>query len=274
MKSIANTFAASLLQAFAALLLVQCNTSRSTYYAPNNVVVPALTQQHDATLNGGLALGSRHSGWELQAAYSPLKHLGVMFNHLNGQTSANSNYYYYYEDAPQKGRLKFTEGGIGAYFPTSSKVTWSCWAGYGAGSVFNYYKYVDYTSSFYPQNSLTVHADLRYRRWFVQPSVLMRSRFIRMGAALRFSRIEYTGGEIDYRLPPDELAATEKIQEKGIFFQPELAYSFQLDFRPFTLGYNFVSRIGPDHTDEYHFSGASLSVSLGVDLHAFWRKSK
>lgn len=123
---------------FSILLFVAC----APVYSPNAIHVPLFTQQHDASLQGSVGTISS----DVQAAYSPLNHLGVMLN-ASFYEGANRNF-------------NFFEGGAGYYGSIDKTARFEFYGGYGHGN-----------TSILNTVILSDRVSASYHRLFFQPSI-------------------------------------------------------------------------------------------------------
>lgn len=248
--------------AAAALLLSGCT---HYYYSPNNLNIPILQKQHDASISIGRYRGGEIRGMEVQAIYSPLKYTGVMFNHVkiprnqNGDSSHDAEW----------GRGRLTEGGIGGYWP-HYPFTLSLFGGYGSGWVENSYEHLDRGITL--PGSLS--ARLEFRRWFVQPSVGFRLKWFRVGVGMRRVFLNYIQGDIDYLIDPMELASVRNIEAKGRFKFWETGFSIGCYFNEGSLTFNKVSlHSRRDKLEaDFQFNSYAWNLALSLNIHEIWRK--
>lgn len=237
-----------------AVLAAFCLLSSCThyYYAPNTLQAPFLQNQHDTKVNMGLIGGDEFNGWEANALYSPVKYTAVMLNHFQVQHGRRS-----FEDNEDWGEGRLTEFAVGAYLPANEINCFSLFAGVGAGRVLNIYEYDG-------------RADLRFRRWFVQPSFSAQGDWARFGLSFRLNRLEYTKGNITYDIGENHLRTIKNIEETTPIFVPEAGLSFGFGSRPVWFNFGFNFNLMPDKRD-YGFAGTTASLGLQFDLDYLWR---
>lgn len=234
------------------------------YYSPNVLQIPILQHQHDASLSVGRYSSPHIKGIDVQAIYSPVKYTGVMFNYMGlfkkDATSANLEW----------GHGRLTEGGLGLYYPYKH-FTLSLFAGYGGGWVENGYQ--GYIQGIDDPAQLV--SRLEFRRWFVQPSLGFRYKWLRMGFGARHIALNYVKGDIDYRINQEELTAIRNIEDHGIFKFWEKGLSLGLYLDAVSLTYNAVWTNNPDTWDSaYKFNQSTQTLSIGLNIQELWRKSK
>ncbi|MBC7775494.1 MAG: hypothetical protein H7246_08645, partial [Phycisphaerae bacterium] len=202
------------------------------YYSPNTLNIPMLRKQHDASISIARYSGAEAKGVEAQAIYSPVKYAGVMFNHLKIPQRTNGNNGNYTE----WGRGSMTEGGVGGYYPYRP-FTLSLFGGYGGGWAENAYE--SNQTSIYQQESLQTR--LQFQRWFLQPSLSFRVKWLQLGFGMRRVWLNYVKGDIEYQIDPKELDSIKNIESQGSFQFWEKGFSFGFHFTGFSLTYNNVS---------------------------------
>jgi hypothetical protein len=131
-------------------LFVLLSSGCHLLYLPNQVNVPMLTDRND--LSGNVSLGL--SNVNLQAAYSPMKNVGLMVNYAGGKdfNSDNSNI---------SNSYSFIEFGAGYYKPIGKNLLFDIYGGYGVGDAKTYDNVFD----------APTNVNGRYSRVFIQPSI-------------------------------------------------------------------------------------------------------
>ncbi|MFN4253795.1 MAG: hypothetical protein ACK4Q5_02175 [Saprospiraceae bacterium] len=244
-----------------ALLLFAPSCSHR-YYAPNTIQMPALRASGDAVANVGLAVGPEYSGVEAHAAYSPAKHTALMINYFRASSDKDKvpdNITPGGSNEPQWGKGQFLEGAVGGYLPLDERNTLSMFVGMGEGSTYNYF-------------GLSRFADLRFRRWFVQPSITAEYNRVRLGFGLRFARLKFYRGLVDYRIDEQEREVIERLVEDSPMFLPEYALHFSWKMGIFSINNTVTYSPSQAAQKDNRFAGSNLNLGLGVDLHKFWKK--
>ena len=237
----------------ALLLTLATNLSAQYYnYAPNSIYFCQLQKKYAATLSGSLSRGNDFSGKELQVAFSPIKHAAILINYFDAQRDAVRRQ----EDEGTSSR--FGELGVGVY-ETTDLGTVSIFAGVGKGSVFSNYT-LDRAASF----------DLE--RWFIQPSILRRNKNFEWGVALRFNRLIYSQGKVDYSIDDYDLRAVRALEERAPFFIPELGLRAGLSFSLFTFSVNLTNVFYTTRT--YNFERVNSNLMLTFDVGKIGQKKK
>jgi hypothetical protein len=222
------------------------------YYAPNAAHIPTLAYRNDASLTLGVGRGSGFRALEAQMAYSPMNHVGIMFNYFGAGDKG-------VERQEEIGGLqRFAEGGVGAY-QHAEKGTASLFVGYGQGFVHNYYGQERYSR-------------FQVTRVFVQPSLMYHDKYFRGGLALRFNRLVYTEGETAFNIEEQELQAIRTIEERSPFFLPEMGIQVGMELSPFSLNLS-LTNIFPK-TYNMNFARFNSNFSLTFNLGKVMRKQK
>lgn len=226
------------------LLTTSAATAQHFYYAPNAAHIPTLADRNDASLSIGVGRGSGYRALETQVAYSPIRHVGIMFNYL-GAGSKDVE-----KQVEVGGLQRFAEGGVGMY-QHAEKGTASLFVGYGQGYVHNYYGQERYSR-------------FQITRMFVQPSLMYHDKYFRGGLAFRFNHLIYTEGETAFNIEEQELQAIRTIEERSPFFLPELGVQVGMEFSPFSLNLS-LTNIFPK-TYNMNFARFNSHFSLTFNL--------
>lgn len=248
----------SIVVAVAALLLASC-THR--YYAPNTIYMPTLRQTGDAALNVGVSTGPEFNGLEAHAAFSPRKHTALMVNYFRAQSDKDATIYS--DDGStfdhEWGKGHFIEGAIGGYLPLDERNTLSLFAGVGQGSTYNYFGFER-------------EADLRFVRWFLQPSISTDFKHIRLGFGLRFAQLQFYKGAVDYRIDQNEREVIEQLDADSPLFLPEYALHFGWKLGAFTLSNTVTYSPSKAAQKDNRFAGSNLNLGLAVDVRRLFAK--
>ncbi len=227
------------------------NACTHYYYAPNTLQTPFLREQHDTRVSVGYIGGDEFTGFEVHAAYSPVKYLALMANHFQVQSDnvgASSNDW-------GKGRL--TEIALGGYYPLSNIVSASLFAGWGRGRVLNSY-------------DQGAKADLRFQRRFLQPAIAVQGKSLRLGLAMRFNQLEYIRGDIDYQIGEPHISTIARIEQASPIYIPEAGITFGFGYRPFWI--NTHLNINQKRSPEIlGFADYTIGLSVLFELDYFWR---
>ena len=221
-------------------------------YAPNSIHFCQLQKKYAVTLGGGFGRGSSFASTEWQAAFSPVEHGAIMINYFDAHRSP-------VQRKEEEGTSsRFGEIGIGAY-ETTAIGTASIFVGYGQGSIFNNYV-------------LNRAASFNMSRWFIQPAIVRHSSNFEWGIALRFNRLIYSDGEVDYSIADYDLRAVQAIEARSPFFIPELGLHVGLTFSPCTFSMNLTSVFYA--ANRYNFDRINSSFLLTLDIGRFYQKKQ
>lgn len=151
------------------------------YYKPNAVNAPMFTDggQFHIAGAGMTSHFQENSGggnsyfFDMQAAYSPIKHLGIIGNYSTyAYRPDNVDFAAGHVDAD----AHLAEAGVGTYIVGGkgrAKMVADIYAGGGAGSIMS-------------------DVDMKVRRVFIQPGIAMRHPAVDVGFNLRISNVKYT----------------------------------------------------------------------------------
>ena len=144
------------------MVLVTFLSSCAPVYTPNLVNSPLFTQHNDVQLQGSVGL----SGYDVQAAYSPINKLGIMAN-TTFFDSDNGNY-----------TSRFYEGGVGYYQSFEETGRFECYAGFGNGQT---------------ELNKTIIADkinANYNRFFIQPGIGVKQDIFEASFCTRIAYVD------------------------------------------------------------------------------------
>jgi len=218
-----------------ATLLSSC----ASLYIPNSVNTPLLTSKNEATISANTGM----NGWDFQAAYSPLNHLGIMLNASGAPILSKSNSYHGH---------KYIEGGLG--FNTS----------FGNSGVFEIYTGGGYGTS-QSKSNITVNGDTKTdkvegvgARYFIQPSIGAKRNGFEHAFSLRGVYTEFHDVRYDNYTTLHtrfgtyiEPAYTIRFGGRNLLFQSQVGASLPLStetteikYRPFMMNLGIIWRIG------------------------------
>lgn len=177
-----------------------------TYYVPNPVQVPSLSQGRQGNVLAGFSWANGYTGYNLMGMYSPRKNLLLMLNH-NGRSSREFQKINLYST-----NFSLTEIGVGAYHVDRYNIA-SAMIGYGQEKLFSSYK-----------NKFAQTSTLHLQRYFMQGAYSYTNSVSTIGVALRILLLKYTRGQISSDLEAEYLSELKKIQKESPIFVPELAF--------------------------------------------------
>ncbi|TKT92003.1 hypothetical protein [Dyadobacter frigoris] len=155
----------------ATLMLCSCSPY---YYAPNKGNIPNMREKNDVRIDAGFSVGLVSAGADLQFAYAPIDHLGVM---VNGAFSKTQNY-----SKNNDTESQYLEAGLGYFTKFEDNRKW-LFEVYGGGGKGNYsIWYNDYQTSKIDMN-----------KYFIQPSLSYTHLYknLEFGIASKFSGVNY-----------------------------------------------------------------------------------
>lgn len=150
------------------------------YYAPNGTNVPMFRERGEARLNIGANTADEINGTEVQAAYTPVNHFGLMLNYINVHGGDAG-------DQPVNfGKGHQAEGGAGYYLPMN-KAVFELYAGFGGGNVYNKY------DSFYTSS-------VNFSKFFLQPAIGYTTDYFDAIFSMRLAVLSTSLKQTDYPL--------------------------------------------------------------------------
>jgi hypothetical protein len=225
------------------------------FYSPNTLHLPTVRERGDMTAEVSLNGSNQIKGVEVKAAWCPVEKTSVMVNYMHLQGSFNRSTIFTFPPPPSEqhsGRGYLAELGITRHFIIDQYRMFTLTAGGSIGRSVNDY-------------DLNRLAELNFNRIFLQPAFISQGEMADFGIGLRFSRLGFYNGSIDYRIAEDDLISIQKIDASDPFWIPDLGLSAGINFSPVHLKCNLVLSVY-DKNDEYSFSGNNLSVSLLFDV--------
>jgi hypothetical protein len=239
--------------AVAAFLITSCH---HVYYAPNTVAVPLLAEKHDVRINGLYSTGgeSEFSGAELQFAYAPSKHFGVMFNAMAVGQKENTG------DYLESGNGRYGEFAAGYFNRFELKWIFETYAGFGGGKVNNEYGMGD-------------HSTIGMTKFFIQPAIAFKSRYFEMAFAPRFGIVNWKEKESSVKYFENDYAHYDlmAIRAKPSFFtfEPAIILRGGGEHVKIQFGLSFSNPGQLVYTDLTE----SMTMGLGLSVHFNTRKN-
>ena len=255
-----------------AALTAGCTTNR--FYTPNTMQVPMLSGKNQATVTAAAGISGKYTGWEAQAIYSPLNHVGLMFNHsdirYDGSVVLTDPISSFFFETPYTGRARLTEGGLGGYLQAGAHDEYllSLFAGFGQGRT-----RTEYTPPQDPPTTETYNAEWRVQRWFVQPALGMQFKRLQVGTGLRFAWVNYLDGSINARVGPLEVDRFQRLENFSPAFFTEMVWTIGWRFRSLVLSLNSTAVVrGSNTLRDLDLASNYVNIGLGIDLHALRKK--
>ena len=273
-----------LLLGFCASILSSCYTAR--VYAPHPQVIPGFTEKGQGQLsvhsvnnsdNNGNAHSNEMTGVSVQAAYAPLKHVGLTLNYTR------------LKENDQFRQFEFASGYFGAL---SEKIILEAYGGFGTGSMrsgndFSFgvsdedndpYTY-DYRDVF-----SYAYGDMDTKRWFIQPSITVKPvKNMAFAFGLKYSRVDFYNLRIEMGEAPregyddhvedvrDQIARAEMIEKHGAYtmIEPSITLRFGTEQFKGQLQIGFTSTGDKTLRDVIYHSYSSVGL-----MYSFPRKKK
>jgi hypothetical protein len=261
-----------LVVALLALLLSACTTNR--FYTPNTMNIPMLAEAGQGTITGGVTTGSKNTGWEAQATYSPIKHLGLMVNHFDlrykGETSTTLPISSFFEQTAYTGKTRLTEGAVGGYYQVGPEKEYllSLFAGFGQGHTEN--RYTPYSD---PPSTEAFVSDWRYQRYFIQPALSLKYNRFQVGTGIRFGWVNYLDGNINSRVGQVETQRIELLESSSPLFFTEMAWSIGWRLKPIVVSLNSTAVVrGKNTLRDLDLASNYVSLTVGLNIHELRKK--
>lgn len=202
-------------------------------YTPNPTNIPLFSEAGEG--QGSLSIGS--NGYNLQLAWAPVEHLGLM---------VNANSYSVFTDSAfvRKFRHNFAEAGIGYWTRLNKYLRQEIYVGVGGG--------------FNGEDPLRYH----YTRLFFQPNIGISRRYIDVGFSPRIAFVTHHATET--------AGGRSEFADQGVFLEPAMTFragydqiKFQMQIhRSFDLG-------GAAYTSQDWTVGFGIHITLGKDFERY-----
>ena len=233
------------------LLVICCSSCSRYYYKPNAVNAPLLTAPGQVHVAGSIDNSSDGPSVDMQGAWSPVNHLGIIANFSNFQHSQNN------PDA-QLGQVdavaRFAEAGAGYYYAYGSKKISLVLDAYGGPGI-------GYLKS-------DINSD--FARLFIQPGVGVRTYFAELVFNWRLSGIHYfdlnTNGHDDaYLQQQDLLTASGRRIDNGsyVFSEPSVTFRAGYKMLKFQVQYVWANSLS---NVPWNYNTSLLSIGLSFKL--------
>ncbi len=227
------------------LFLLMSSCSRK-FYAPNQVVVPNLTDQHDMAISAGLLSGNGINGFGIDVGYSPLKNLGIIADYS----------YFLSSDLDDRSYGHIWNFGVGTYIPTE-KINWEIYAGYGEG--FNHQLL---------GTGIGEWVDFNMRRFFAQASFTVPTKYFHFFAGLRVAGLDFYDALIISSEPQANLSDIEFIRLNTPFYLFEPTWGFRVGTPGLYFTLQRTSSFSQLNTRNFSSPMSSIGVQVTPEL---WR---
>lgn len=195
------------------LLIAGCSP---IYYAPNAHNVPLFTEKGEASFSGSCEIMDQSTGGNIQTAVALSDHISIMAGGFHVKTEYTNEFD---SDKQEVSKGYLVELGAGYFdaFNVSSKMNLvlETYGGMGFGKYDNSTRvpsYFDYNSAwtdYYARNA-------SYQRYFIQPSLGLKSAYFEFALSARFAGLTYTNYTVDYDAPELPLDNWSLLLEPGI----------------------------------------------------------
>lgn len=237
-----------LIAAAACLIFAGCT---HYHYSPNYLQTPYISQKNEGLATAAIGGGPTTLNIDFQAAYSPIQHGTVFVNYHRTRAAFERYSFLSTTSYQQKAKGHLLEAGIGAY----RSLFWgtgAIYAGFGGGEMHNDY-------------GIQRYADLQMNRFFIQPTITFKNDWFRLGMGIKIVRLNYTRGNIDYRIEPSDIDVIERLEGKSPLWFPEIGGNIGFHFRPVTF-YASLVMVLSSQSYEYGLDGANLGVGLTYEF--------
>jgi hypothetical protein len=225
------------------------------YYAPNNVNVPLFKKKGEVQLNGAMATGESHKGFNTSLAYSFTKNMGGILNasifdaedatnDYKGEYAIITNHNY---DAGRYGKM--VEAGIGYFTPISrdSSFTFETFGGFGAYSC---------------NVAIDVKQSVAYTiyRPFIQTAIGFKYDYFEIALGLRAVKLNINNvvGSSYFNINEDEIIRFNSLDSK-ILLEPN--FTIRVGYQSVKLQFQLVS------TSYLNYEKLPVSGSVSLGLH-------
>ena len=218
------------------------------YYVPSAPSTALLSEKNDLNFNINRTSGSRFTGYEIQAAYLPWKHIGITGSYSHaGNKDGKSGYSSY---------MRYNRFEIGSGYIARFSRGWhfETYAGFGNGTIFNFH----YTGT----------SKLNLTHFFLQPAIAISNekKTVQLGLISRFEGVNFKVMDTLFSNEREPFSAS---QVKSLYDQPfhimwQPGFVFRFGWKNFQLhtGYSYSADL--TNPDLYR---AKDNFSLGLSLH-------
>lgn len=200
------------------------------YYAPNKLNVPMFEKEKEFSASAAMSFGNELGAYEFQTAYAATNNIGIMANAIFADVTSGDEY----------GKGYLIEAGGGYFSPLNKYYVFDIYGGFGFGNVEN--GYGGQGNGFINSN----YSELDFKRFFIQPSLGLTTRYIDIILSSRFAGLYYTDFYYPVNLYERDLehlryiednpfsmifepAATIRLGYKVLKFQIQIVYSLNIN---------------------------------------------
>jgi len=241
-KSYTHQIFQSWLVAAICISLLTLSSCAKKFYAPNQVFVPNLTEQHDVAVRGDLVAGDYIRGASVQAAYSPMRGVGIMGSYSGFSATENNNSSY--------GHI--WDLSAGTYFNAGK---WNCeiYGGYGRG--FNH-QFL----------GLGSWGNFDMERYHVQGTMILPTKYAHFFIGMRAAGLNFTTGQIILSDATEGLDGVEFIRTNTPFFLFEPTWGFKFGVPGIYVVMQRTSSFSALFNEGLSSHMASIGVQITPDL--------
>ncbi len=230
------------------------------YYQPNAVNTPLFTDGNQLHLSGAGSISSmedngnrsRSSYFDINAAYSPIKHLGVIGNYTTWAFRPEN---IDFSKAEVDADAHFFDLGVGGYVVSGqgkSKFVSEVYAGGGSGSI---------------KSDVNMDA----RRIFIQPGIGFRHPVVEVGLAMRLSNMKFSnlndnGRGVSYLEQQRLIDAKRNLRITDgsyWFWEPAVTCRIGYKFMKAQFQWSFANAIS---YVPWHYNGSHFTIGLHTNL--------
>jgi len=227
------------------------------HYSPNFIHTPYIEQKGDGMVTAAASGFTTGINGDFHASYSPSQNISVMLNYFRVKSSYEEVNFFGSPNYRETLRGQLLEGAIGAYKSVSFG-TGALYAGWGLGQMQNDY-------------GLERLADLRLRRFFIQPTFTFKNNWLRLGMAMRLVRLHYPKADVDFRIDQSDIEILQRLEQNSPFWLPEIGGTLGVHFKPVVVSVHSVLVLSPD-AYRYNFDRTNLGVGLSLELNDLRKK--
>jgi hypothetical protein len=243
------------------LWIVSFSSCSHQYYVPKPVEPVLLTAGKQLKLSGAVNMSNSYPLASISLAGSPVHNLGVLASVATGDKTA-SVWKNSFDSITHRERIVSTNFGLGYYRFISKDLLFECYGGAGA------YTYKNDASAFIGQ--------LKFRNYFVQPSVAFVRSNVEMGFTLRYDLLHRYKTTIDRAIVPAGPEQFSFLNYKNYsFLQPGFSIRFgmkqvMLEFlwsQSFALSRKYETIYG---NDKWRSGKSLLGMGLLLNIDRFF----
>ena len=155
------------------------------YYNPNYINVPLFREKNVFKGSGAVGFGEASTSYDLQAAYSDGKHLGIIADYMHSRNGGAESGFKTDPGNQNKARDNNFEIGAGYFTPLSRDILFEVYGGLGTGS--QRHDYYDFNLSGTSNYDFAGYSEIGYFKTFLQPSLGVSYRFLDAAITMRLT---------------------------------------------------------------------------------------